>query len=101
MLKIRVAFVGYRDFCDGKDRHFDVHEFTSDFQKMDQHIAKTYPYGGGYFAEDVIGGLDKVLNLDFQSKNICYYLIADAPSHGKQYHDLDAGADGHFVLIPP
>lgn len=48
--------------------------------------------GGGDAAEDVVGGLEKAVN-DFkftnQGQNLVF-LIADAPCHGKQYHDIDS-----------
>ena len=43
--------------------------------------------GGGDFPEDMAGAFDVALKLDWSSKSKYAILIADAPCHGKKYHD--------------
>lgn len=47
--------------------------------------------GGGDEAEDVSGALELALNLDFSKHPesiLCTYLVCDAPTHGRKYHDI-------------
>ena len=55
---------------------------------MKQYIANVEAIGGGDFPEDVVGGLNKVLGLnwDINSKKQVFH-VCDAPEHGKQFYD--------------
>lgn len=91
--KVRVSFVGYRDFCD--KRIFAVHEFSYDTDHVKKFIAQQSASGGGDAPEDVQGGLRRALDLNWSDKDDSVklaYLVADAPCHGKQYHSC---ADDH------
>jgi hypothetical protein len=57
--------------------------------------------GGGDIPEDILGALDKALNLKYFAKTCLIYLIADAPCHGRQYHDLrrDSYADQPLNIL--
>ena len=44
--------------------------------------------GGGDACEDVFGGLEEALKMDWQHKNRILVHIADAPQHGSRFHDL-------------
>jgi len=91
-LEVRVAFVGYRDFCDTKNI-FYIHDFTFDLDHMKETIGKQQAIGGGDSPEDVQGGLRQVLDLSFRENSIkLAYFIADAPCHGSKYH---TGHDGN------
>lgn len=84
-LEVRVAFVGYRDFCDNDI--FTVHDFSFDLAKMKSYISKLEAIGGDDEPEDVAGGLYQLLNLSWHPNSIkLANLVADAPSHGRQYH---------------
>ena len=84
-LEVRVAFVGYRDFCD--NGIFTVHDFTFDLAKMKSYISKLKADGGDDGPEDVAGGLYQLLNLSWHpNSDKLANLVADAPSHGRQYH---------------
>ncbi|CAD8169819.1 unnamed protein product [Paramecium pentaurelia] len=85
---IRIAFVGYRDFKD--DKHIQYHDFTTDVDLIKQFISTLEATGGNDQAEDVAGGIEQVLKLNFSKHPdsiLCTFLISDAPTHGKQYHD--------------
>jgi molybdenum cofactor biosynthesis enzyme MoaA len=60
-LKVRVAFVGYRDITD-RDR-FEIFNFSEDLDACTRFIAKMNATGGADFPEDVQGGFNKALNL--------------------------------------
>jgi hypothetical protein len=56
--------------------------------------------GGGDEPEDILGALNKALNLNFVAKTCLIYLITDAPCHGRQYHDLsDSYADQPLNIL--
>jgi len=87
-LKVRVAFVGFRDFGDG-DIIFSVQDFTFDIPTVKNFISKQRATGGGDLAEDVTGGLYQTLQLSWYPNSVrLASIIADAPTHGKQYHDI-------------
>jgi len=87
--KLYVAFVGYRDFGD-KDQ-FVVHEFSEDIPLFQQNLDAIKATGGGDYCEDVIGGLTKVLSLDWKRYQPAFTRLiihfGDAPNHGQAYHD--------------
>ena len=49
--------------------------------------------GGGDDAEDVEGGLNAGYNMSWRSNARYAILIADAPGHGKKYHDKEVEDD--------
>jgi hypothetical protein len=79
-INIRIAFVGYRDYGDKPD--FSVKDFTTDPDSMKKYLTTISASGGNDMPEDVFGGLDKAINLNWKSDvKICFF-IADAPCHG-------------------
>ena len=85
-LKFSVAFVGYRDHCDGAARIvvLDFTTSTSDFQSFMATVPAT---GGGDDAEDVFGGIEEVTKLSWRKKTRILIHIADSPCHGTRFHD--------------
>ena len=83
--EVNIGFVGYRDHCD-KER-LVVHPFTQDIVKIKDFISKQKAFGGGDLPEDVVGGMNLALDQDWKSKAKYAILVADAPCHGKKYHD--------------
>ena len=65
---VRVAFVGYRDYTEG-DKRFQVLDFTNDTSAFVDYLGNVKAYAGGDVPEDVLGGLDQALSLDWQAKN--------------------------------
>ena len=68
-LTVRVGFVAYRDFCDGKNR-LNVTDFTTDIDAIKKKIQGQRATGGGDMPEDVQGGLNKALGLSWQSNSV-------------------------------
>lgn len=56
-LELRVAFVGYRDHCDGSDR-ITVFPFSDNIDKFKSFVSSVKAMGGGDACEDVFGGLE-------------------------------------------
>ena len=52
-LKVRIAFVGYRDFCDGNNQ-FAIKDFTENIDEIRNYINSQTPMGGGDMPEDVV-----------------------------------------------
>ena len=64
-LKVRVSFVGYRDFCDTVK--FVILDFTEDIKKVRDFISKVKAEGGGDLPEDLSGGMRRCLDLNWSS----------------------------------
>ena len=103
-LTTRVAFIGYRDIKDSK--RFEIIEFTENVHSVRGFISKLVATGGGDAPEDVAGGLDKALKLNWTENSVkSLFLILDAPTHGSDYHnygnfgdDYPKGSpDGHVL----
>ncbi|KAJ4462530.1 hypothetical protein PAPYR_502 [Paratrimastix pyriformis] len=90
-VRMKVAFVGYRDICDGSQR-FVIHDFDepANIAKLMETINAA---GGGDEAEDVIGGLEQVAALNWVGDVRQLIHITDAPAHGRQFHGDDVGDD--------
>ena len=87
--KIRISFVGYRDFLDvNEKRNYNSLEFTEDINIIDQFISKLDCYGGGDLPEDIIGALQEALNMKWESNAKYAILVCDAPCHGRKYHSF-------------
>lgn len=84
--KIKIAFVGYRDLCDALEKRYTVVNFTENGREVENALKACEAYGGGDAAEDVFGGLEKALALNWSSKARCLFLVADACCHGRRYH---------------
>lgn len=81
---VEVALVGYRDY--GDDRRFHVVDFTEPEIVM-RELRSIHAEGGDDEAEDVVGGLMRVLRLSWDGADVEMVVhIADAPPHGLRYH---------------
>ena len=65
---VRVAFVGYRDYTEA-DKRLQVLNMTNDTKEFVEFVGKIKPFAGGDVPEDVLGGLDKALKLDWKASN--------------------------------
>ena len=83
--QIKIAFVGYRDYCDSNK--IEKLDFTSSVEEFKTFVGDIKASGGGDLCEDVIGGLKEVLDLEWEegSHRILIH-IADAPSHGRRFY---------------
>ena len=95
--KIRLSFVGYRDFnmADEK-RVYNSKEFTENIKEITDYINNLGCFGGGDIPEDIVGALKHSLNMKWESEAKYAILVCDAPCHGKQYHNVsyDRFAEG-------
>lgn len=81
-LKIRLAFVGYRDVGDGSAR-FSVLNFVDEISSFESFVGSVSADGGGDECEDIFGGLQEVLALNWNFKTRIIIHFADAPCHGR------------------
>eukprot|EP00741_Cyanophora_paradoxa_P002503 tig00000076_g2427.t1 len=88
---LRVAYVAYRDF--GDERPVETLNFTENAQEFAASLGAVAATGGADEAEDVLGGLEAALRLDWSARRRVLMHIADAPSHGTFYHD--GAGDSH------
>ena len=97
--KIRVAFIAYRDHCDGAKRieRLDFTENISDFQGFVGSLEAT---GGGDAPEDVLGGLEATIALTWSSKNRIVFHIGDSPQHGERFHNYGPSGDSYYGSDP-
>lgn len=97
-LRPRLGLVGYRDPEDG-DNHFDIYPFHESVTKFEEKLkaVESLVGGGDDACEDVIGALQKATVLQWRHQNRLLILCADAPCHGKEYHDFpdNDGFDNH------
>ena len=86
-ITVKLGFVGYRDYLDTKDKYLIYPELTEDYNNVKTFISKA-KVGGGKDCEDMGGGLQSALKYDWRSNTRFALLIADAPCHGEQYHEI-------------
>ncbi|KAJ4462512.1 hypothetical protein PAPYR_484 [Paratrimastix pyriformis] len=96
-VRMKIAFVGYHDICDGSKR-FVIHDFDepANIAKLMETIKAA---GGGDEAEDVIGGLEQVAALHWVGDVRQLIHITDCPAHGRQFHQPDI-TDDHPNGLP-
>ena len=97
--KVRIAFVGYRDHENG-DNRIESLFFTEDVSEFKGFVEEVKATGGGDRAEDVLGGLEAVTKLKWSCKNKVLIHVADAPQHGRRFHDLGKKADRYYDKEP-
>ena len=97
--EVRVAFVGYRDHSDGTNR-IETLAFTEDPSEFTRFLSSVSADGGGDAPEDVLGGLEAVINLAWSSASKVIFHIGDAPQHGERFHDFGAHADSYYEVEP-
>lgn len=92
---VRVAFVAYADYDHPEtpclDFSEDVHSLKAVLTTVKpEYHTKPDP------AEDVFSGLEAVAGLSWTSGNRVLVHIADAPCHGKEFHDMGPRND-HYL----
>lgn len=80
-----LAFVGYKDWIDGDD-HFEILSFLKNIKEFEKFVGSIGATGGGDAPEDVLGGLNKAIQLNWleSSGTRIIFHLADAPPHGRQ-----------------
>lgn len=66
-LKIKLGFVGYRDFCD-KDQRLVVLPFTTNVSAFEKFVGRIEASGGGDAPEDVFGGIDAATQMGWSQR---------------------------------
>ena len=82
--KVRVAFVGYRDYQD--EEKSVVMQFT-DASKIKQCLVELEAKGGGDVCEDVLEGLEKALDLKWAATTRVLFLLSQTPHHGYRFYN--------------
>jgi len=78
---VRVAFVAYRDYGDGS-KHFEIFDFTEDVTLFTDFVDGVSASGGGDFPEDVLGAIDKTIQLTWKAANKIFFQCGDSPPRG-------------------
>ena len=99
---LKVALVGYRDFNPFKpilpQEHeagqYEILDFTDDMTNVHTALKNARADGGDDIAENMAGALNKVGKLSWPTETSPHItekvmIIADAPPHGRDYHDPD------------
>jgi len=84
---VRLGVVAYRDYED--DVVSEAFGFTSDVGAFQKYLHKLQATGGDDDAEDVLTGWEEACGMDWQSDARMIVHFADAPCHGREYHDDD------------
>ncbi|CAF4200932.1 unnamed protein product, partial [Rotaria sp. Silwood2] len=102
---LRMAFVAYRDYTDS-DR-FDLIDFhqTPNLAPVEAKIASQRASGGADLCEDVQGGLDKALKLNWTKDNSSraaqiLVWVGDCPGHTPFCHNGGSGWDSYLGGLP-
>lgn len=82
---LRLAYIGYRDHCDG-DLRLAVHSFSTDMDAFQRFVGSQRAIGGGDAPEDVFGALNEAVRLDWQAATKLMFHIGDGPCHGTRFH---------------
>lgn len=87
--EIYFGIVVYRDF-DKAEKSFDTLNFTNQKEKVQTFLDGIECSGGKDAPEDIFGGFQKMLELDWKEGGInLLFHIADCPCHGTKFHDLE------------
>ncbi|CAE7565971.1 vwkA [Symbiodinium sp. CCMP2592] len=99
-LNLQLGFLGYRDV--GDQQQFQILDFTQSHATFEGFVAKMTADGGADAAEDVAGALRRVADFKWTKHVRVLFHIADAPCHGREYHQgvSDDFPDGVGVSIP-
>jgi hypothetical protein len=84
---LELAFVGYRDVDVPSDRYAIVN-WTSDPAEFGKQVMSIKCFGGKDEAEDVLGGIKSMIDLNWTTARIkvCFHL-GDSPHHGRLFDD--------------
>lgn len=105
--EIRMAVVGYKDHQDNPNIQFL--DFTTSVDTVHAFINKLKAKGGGTdHPEDVMGGLQQVVNASWKNQTRCVFHIGDAPPHGRLFNTINTrdnwdqhGSEPHRLTYKP
>lgn len=95
--RIKWGVVGYRDKKD--ENQFEYLDFTNNEEEVISFVKKLKCTGGGDACEDVKGAFQQVLSgnkIHWDAKFKFVIMIADAPCHGKIYHDYTNSSNDDY-----
>ena len=72
---VRLAFVAYRDY--GTKPHFEILNFTESIPEFSEFVGNITAMGGGDTPEDVLGGINKTIHLNWKAANRIFYQIGE------------------------
>ncbi|CAG8675025.1 14577_t:CDS:2, partial [Dentiscutata heterogama] len=94
--QLRLGFCGYRDYCDKNDR-LKIFDFTDSCEDFSENLSTVKAFGGGDFAEDVLGGLNAAITqMTWKGGTRILFHIGDAPPHGKKFCDPSQFLDDDY-----
>lgn len=89
-IEFSYSAVIYRDYCDEGNEtapRVESLDFTKNVEELKSYLENLRITGGGDEAEDVLGGLEYIMDLDFREGSTRLILhFADAPCHGTAFH---------------
>jgi hypothetical protein len=91
---VRIAVVGYKDHMDSPNIQFL--DFTPDADRVRSFLDELRASGGDDTPEDVLGGIRQALSATWKQQTRCIIHIADAPPHGRIWHDWDHAKDNYL-----
>merc|ERR1711871_824673 len=88
--EFRIGFVLYRDKGEGHTSHGNIRSirFSANAAAVTDFIRPFHPHGGDDPPEDIVGGFEAVLSLDWEADTRVLIHFADAPCHGSKYHSM-------------
>jgi hypothetical protein len=92
---VRVAVVSYKDHQ--SPTNIEFLDFTTSADRVFLFLDGLEAREGGDMPEDVLGGINRALQASWNQQTRCIIHIADAPSHGRELHDLDASMDDYYM----
>ncbi|KAF7548547.1 hypothetical protein G7Z17_g6985 [Cylindrodendrum hubeiense] len=92
--EVRIAVVGYKDHANNPNIEFL--DFTTSAEQVHSFLDKLTAKGGGDTPEDVLGGIQQAINASWKHQTRCIIHIADAPPHGRTFHDYDEDEDDYY-----
>ena len=105
--QIRIAVVGYRDH--GSESNIEALDFTTSTDQVFAFLDRLRTQTGRDIPEDVLGGIQKALNMSWDQPTRCIIHIGDAPPHGRIFQEEpyewdrypDAGSEPHGLTYEP
>ena len=86
-IDINLGFIGYKDVTEILKKKYLDKDFTKDHKDVEDCIKGLNADGGDDTAEHVSWAFSRAIKKSWSSKTKFAILVADAPCHGKKYHD--------------
>ena len=86
-IDINLGFIGYKDVAEILKKDYLDKDFTKDHKDVEDCIKGLNADGGDDTAEHVSWAFSRAIKKSWSSKTKFAILVADAPCHGKKYHD--------------